>query len=220
MKMAPHVIEIKPAPTTDFIEALASCINEQRLALGGKIPYSAIREVTENFIHARFSEVVVSIFNEGNTIRFCDQGPGIQNKDQALRPGFTSAIAPMKQYIRGVGSGLPLVKEYLDVSNGNISIEDNMGNGAVVTISLTQTPGTNTKFTPLIPPLNDRERNALLFFKEEGAVGNKELADYLNIAPSSANAVLRHLEEYGFIEKSYKSKRILTDLGLAISNQI
>ena len=42
----------------------------------------------------------------------------------------------MKRYIRGVGSGLPIVREYLDYSHGTISIEDNLGTGAVVTISL------------------------------------------------------------------------------------
>ena len=91
MKMPPHIIEIKPAPTADFIEHLATCINDEKLKLGGKIPYGAIREVAENFIHARFTEVVVSILDGGNTIRFCDQGPGIESKDKATLPGFTSA---------------------------------------------------------------------------------------------------------------------------------
>lgn len=136
MKMPPHIIEIKPAPTADFIEHLATCINDEKLKLGGKIPYGAIREVAENFIHARFTEVVVSILDGGNTIRFCDQGPGIESKDKATLPGFTSASEPMKHYIRGVGSGLPLVKEYLDFSGGRISIEDNIRQGSVVTMTL------------------------------------------------------------------------------------
>ena len=219
MKMAPHIIKVDPAPTNEFIENLASCVNEQRQNLGGSIPYTAIREVAENFIHAQFKEIVVSVFDRGNTIRFCDQGPGINNKEQAIKPGFTSAIQPMKDYIRGVGSGLPLVKEYLEVSQGAITIEDNMGNGTVVTISLNQTKP--EAVAPIIvPPLNQRERDALLFFKSEGAVGNKELMEYLSIAASSSHAVLRRLEEYGLIEKSYKSKRILTDLGAAVTQQI
>ena len=175
--------------------------------------------MAENFIHARFNEIVVSVFDGGNTIRFCDQGPGISNKDQAIKPGFTSAIEPMKDYIRGVGSGLPLVKEYLEVSQGTITIEDNMGNGTVVTISLNQSkPEANIPV--MVPPLTQREHDALLFFKSEGAVGNKELMEYLSIAGSSAQVVLRHLEEYGLIEKSYKKKRILTDLGAAVAQQI
>lgn len=136
LRSAPRVTEIHPAPTAEFIESLASKIYEQAKAAGGTIPYTVIREVSENFIHARFAEATVSILDDGNTIRFADQGPGIPFKDQAQIPGFTSAIEPMKHYIRGVGSGLPIVKEYLDFSHGTITIEDNLGTGAVVTISL------------------------------------------------------------------------------------
>lgn len=136
LRSAPRVTEIHPAPTAEFIESLASKIYEQAKSAGGTIPYTVIREVSENFIHARFAEATVSILDDGNTIRFADQGPGIPYKDQAQIPGFTSAIEPMKHYIRGVGSGLPIVKEYLDFSHGTITIEDNLGTGAVVTISL------------------------------------------------------------------------------------
>ncbi|MFR4803800.1 MAG: ATP-binding protein [Eggerthellaceae bacterium] len=136
LRSAPRVTEIHPAPTAEFIESLASKIYEQAKNAGGTIPYTVIREVSENFIHARFAEATVSILDEGNTIRFADQGPGIPYKDPAQIPGFTSAVEPMKHYIRGVGSGLPIVKEYLDFSHGTITIEDNLGTGAVVTISL------------------------------------------------------------------------------------
>lgn len=126
LRSAPRVIEIQPNTTAEFIENLASKIYEQAKLSGGTIPYTVIREVSENFIHAQFSEIIVSILDQGKTIRFSDQGPGIANKDKAQLPGFTSAIEPMKHYIRGVGSGLPIVKDYLDFSNGTITIEDNL----------------------------------------------------------------------------------------------
>ena len=160
LRSAPRVTEIHPAPTAEFIESLASKIYEQAKNAGGTIPYTVIREVSENFIHARFAEATVSILDDGNTIRFADQGPGIPYKDQAQIPGFTSAVEPMKHYIRGVGSGLPIVKEYLDFSHGTISIEDNLGTGAVVTISLragepSEVPA--EEFAPLEPayPMHD-----------------------------------------------------------------
>lgn len=136
LRSAPHVIEISPAETSAYIEKLASEVYEKARNAGGSIPYTVIREVSENFIHARFKEIVVSVLDQGNTIRFADQGPGINHKDKAQLPGFSSAIEPMKKYIRGVGSGLPIVKEYLEFSHGNITIEDNMGTGSVVTISM------------------------------------------------------------------------------------
>lgn len=136
LRSAPRITEIHPAETTIYIENLASKIYEQAKIAGGSIPYTVIREVSENFIHARFREIVVSILDDGNTIRFADQGPGISNKEKAQLPGFSSAIEPMKNYIRGVGSGLPIVREYLGFSRGSITIEDNLGTGSVVTISM------------------------------------------------------------------------------------
>ena len=78
---APRVTEIQPAPTGEFIESLATNVYQQSQAAGGTIPYTVIREVSENFIHARFQEATVSILDHGCTIRFADQGPGIACKD-------------------------------------------------------------------------------------------------------------------------------------------
>lgn len=136
LRSTPRVVEIKPAETGAYIEALASTVYEQSHGAGGTIPYTVIREVSENFIHARFKEIVVSILDKGDTIRFADHGPGIPSKEKAQMPGFSSAVEPMKSYIRGVGSGLPIVREYLESSHGTITIEDNLGTGAVVTVSL------------------------------------------------------------------------------------
>lgn len=134
----PRVVKVQPADTATYIEALASGIYEYAREAGGSIPYTVIREVSENFIHAQFKEVLVTIRDKGNTISFADHGPGIPSKDKAQMPGFSSAVEPMRNYIRGVGSGLPIVREYLESSHGTITIEDNLGTGAVVTISLAQ----------------------------------------------------------------------------------
>lgn len=72
--------EIAPTTTAEFIENLASTIYTQAQQAGGSIPYTAIREVSENFIHAQFKEIVVSIFDKGNTIRFTDQGPAFPKR--------------------------------------------------------------------------------------------------------------------------------------------
>lgn len=222
-RSAPRIIEIKPATTNEYIESLASQIYEQAKIAGGKVPYTVIREVTENFIHAHFNEIIVSIFNEGNTIRFSDQGPGIQQKEKAQLPGFTSAQEPMKEYIRGVGSGLPIVKEYLDFSKGSISIEDNLEKGSVITISLLpeeiQTPPTPSLHS-LIPPLNKREKEFLLLFAKEGALGVTDLSQLTETPQSSTYVTLSHLEEYGLIEKTVGQKRILTDLGFQTTNTL
>ncbi|MEA5020990.1 MAG: ATP-binding protein [Gordonibacter sp.] len=246
LRSAPRVTEIQPAPTAEFIESLASKIYEQAKMAGGAVPYTAIREVSENFIHARFAEIIVSILDDGNTIRFADQGPGIGQKDKAQLPGFTSAVEPMKHFIRGVGSGLPIVKEYLEFSHGTISIEDNLGAGSVVTISLKDknnsqineiTPtnqsygayaapykqGSNNFHSPaaaLVPPLSQRERDFLPIFLNEGALGVTDLARLTGVPQSSTYVTLSKLEEAGLIEKTAGQKRILTDLGFHVVNSL
>ena len=70
----PQIIQIPGGPTHQFIENIASTTYREAQQRGGMIPYTVIREVTENFIHANFSEPVVSVFDKGNTIRFADQG--------------------------------------------------------------------------------------------------------------------------------------------------
>ncbi|WP_165248547.1 ATP-binding protein [Adlercreutzia sp. ZJ141] len=226
---APRVIEIQPAPTADFIETLASSIDREARMLGGTIPYAVIREVSENFIHARFEEIVVSILDDGNTIRFADQGPGITDKTKAQLPGFTSAIEPMKRYIRGVGSGLPLTKEYLDMKNGTISIEDNLGTGAVVTVSLKQHSrsafnqqmvGNRNHSSIPIPPLNERQRDILKCFESEGALGVTDVVNLTGYPTSSTYKELQRLEEAGLLEKTMGKKRILTDMGFQVASSL
>lgn len=236
LRAAPRVTEIQPAETTAYIEKLASTVYEQSKLAGGTIPYTAIREVSENFIHAKFSEVIVSILDNGNTIRFADQGPGIAQKDKAQLPGFSSAIEPMKRYIRGVGSGLPIVKEYLDFSHGSITIEDNLNAGSVVTISMNQEPsqpepmGTAPaypqpqvqprKAAPPMPVLTDREKSFLPFFLYEGALGVTDLMNLTGTPQSSTYVTLQKLQEAGLVEKTTGQKRILTDYGYEVANSL
>ena len=136
LRSEPQIIDIKPTEIKQYIGAIAAKTYELAAQQGGSIPYTVILQVTENFIHAYFSEPCISIMDKGNTIRFADQGPGIANKEKAQLPGFTSATQKMRQYINGVGSGLPIVKEYLKFSNGRLVIEDNISEGTVITISV------------------------------------------------------------------------------------
>ena len=150
LRSAPRITEIGPNETNQYIMDIATQTYEQAKLAGGHIPFTIIKEVSENFIHARFTEIIVSILDGGNTIRFADQGPGIADKDKAQRPGFSSAVQAMKPYIRGVGSGLPIVKDYFDETHGTITIEDNISSGAVVTISLLK--DSDRKAEPKIQP--------------------------------------------------------------------
>lgn len=231
LRSAPRIISVDPAPTAAFIEALTTTVYEQSKALGGSVPYTVIREVSENFIHAAFKEVVVSVLDQGDTIRFADQGPGIEQKDKAQLPGFSSAVEPMKAYIRGVGSGLPIVKEYLGASHGQLTIEDNLRAGAVVTISLraAEPPAKQARailgayaderaahdqaqVQMAIAPLSPRERLFLKLLLAEGVLGVTDISTMTDTAGSSTHSTLKRLEESGLVEHAAKKRR-LTPLG-------
>lgn len=241
---APRVEDIDPAPVGEFIESFTTRIYELAREQGGTVPYTAIREVTENFIHADFAEPVVSVLDAGMTIRFADQGPGIADKDHAVMPGFTTAHGDMKHYIRGVGSGLPIVRDYLSISGGSLLIEDNLGGGSVVTLRACRaadgaprpsfslqpaspsgglaldgpddTIGATPPGRPLLgqPRLSTRQKQVLALVMESGSAGPSLVAKELGCGVSTAYRDLASLEDLGLI-LSDGGKRTLTEQGLS-----
>lgn len=133
---APRVVVIEPKGVREFLEEITGTVNKLSHEQGGTIPFMVIREIVENFVHAYFLSPTITILDMGNTIRFSDQGPGIQEKDLALEYGTSSATEEMRKYIRGVGSGLPYAQQYMEDKGGSLTIEDNIQGGTVVTISV------------------------------------------------------------------------------------
>lgn len=212
--VAPRVIVIEPATTTEFIQNIAVAVSEQVERMGGGIPYTIILEVTENFIHAQFNEVVVSVLDQGKTIRFTDQGPGIADGDKARRPGFTSASEAMKRYIRGVGSGLPIVSDWVGMKQGDVTIEGNLGGGAAVTISLVDKEPAPVSEDLELPSLTEREKMVLMLFKGGEVLGVTEISQLTGMGASSVFNQLKKLEDKGLVESTPSKKRSLTALGL------
>jgi hypothetical protein len=223
---APRIIDIDPAPVVDFIENIASKTYELAQIQGGGLPYSVIREIAENFIHAQFKECTVSVLDRGNTIRFSDQGPGIEKKRLVQQPGITSATAEMKRFIRGVGSGFPIVKEYLEYKHGFLSIDDNAREGSVITLSIqpepitplqqAQLPSVHETEHPIEEELDKRSLQALRLIYEKGAVGPNDLMDPLRVSAPTAHRILVSLEQKGLAEPTSHRKRILSNAGLAL----
>lgn len=237
---SPQIIEIAPNTTREYITELASSVYENAQKSGGSIPFSIILQVAENFIHSRFREVVVSIMDNGDTIRFADQGPGISDKEKAQQPGFSSATSDMKKYIHGVGSGLPIVREYMETKNGVINIEDNMDTGAVITISLeNKTPDSvmekevpkgvfagqfhskvaQTPVQMAASDLTDREKSILRLFTFNNIWGVKDISDETDIPQSSTHNELKKLTEAGIMAKVGR-KYSMTELGANIAEYL
>jgi len=215
---APRIIDVEPAPTIDYIEGIASSTYEYSHKLGGSLPYTVIREIAENFIHAHFKECTVSVLDGGNTLRFSDQGPGIEKKALVLQPGVTSATAGMKRFIKGVGSGFPIVREYLEHINGYLSLDDNAVEGAVVTLSVAAPAPVPAAATAAhqAPPaihLEPRDDLVLKIVMQEGAVGPSDIASPLGTSVATAHRLLEKLERLGLLERTTNKKRILSNAG-------
>lgn len=216
----PRVVELSAEGYRQLIDLLATKAYEHSQSKGGQIPFTVIREVIENLIHAYFQEAVISILDNGNTIRISDQGPGIRDKERALLPGFSTASQEMKKIIRGVGSGLPVAQEMLKCVGGTITIEDNLQSGAVVTLNLPvsadkkkeEAAQPEPEETETIP-LSDRQKKGLLLVTELGPVGPSKIAQELNISLSSAYRDLLVLEKHKLVRPAAQGKRALTQEG-------
>jgi DNA-binding transcriptional ArsR family regulator len=224
---APRVEDVAATDSRDFIEQVARQSYHAARDQGGVIPYTLIREIVENFIHARFAEVVVSIMDNGNTIRFSDQGPGIPDKERCFEPGFSTATSSMKRVIRGVGSGLPIVREYLSVSEGAISVEDNLGRGTVVTLRVDsprpEPPAPDPEPEEALPVkqrLTLRQKQVLSLVMELGSVGPSAVSTELKVSPSTAYRDLASLEEAGLVITDEAGKRELTEEGIRLLDDL
>jgi Histidine kinase-, DNA gyrase B-, and HSP90-like ATPase/IclR helix-turn-helix domain len=222
----PTVVPVTDYPTADeHLPALLQSLAERAHGLardqGGRLPLAVFRELVDNLVHASFAGVVITILDRGNTVRISDRGPGIPDKEAALRPGFTSADARAKRFIRGVGSGFSMVKEILAGMDGALLIEDNLGRGTVVTAHVspvTQTPLASTA----IPAYNlsERQLKTLLLTVELAPVGPTRIAQELGVSTSTAFRDLVSLEDAGFVSSRATGHRSVTEAGLAYLDSV
>jgi anti-sigma regulatory factor (Ser/Thr protein kinase) len=217
----PQVVTVVDQPATEsslahLIEAIAVRAHGLAQDQGGRLPVGVFRELIANLVHASFADVIVTILDGGNTVRVSDRGPGIPDKEAALRPGFTSADATTKRIIRGVGSGFPVVTEMLAAVGGTLEIEDNLGTGTVVTARVPRE--TNDSLAPTLLPsynLPERQLKTLLLTVELAPVGPTRVAQELGVSTSTAYRDLVSLEEAGYVASGDSGHRSITDQGLA-----
>lgn len=228
LRALPRIVELSDEDLSQFTNLLSTKTYQLSQSKGGKIPFTIIKEVVENLIHAYFKEVIVTILDEGNTIRISDQGPGIKDKRRAFEPGFSTATKTMKKLIKGVGSGLPIVKETLSFVGGNITIEDNLEEGTVITLRMPEevprleTPPSfknKAKESPEFK-LSERQKKILFLVTEIGAIGPSRIVQELEIGLSTAYRDLLYLEEQNLIKSDGQGKRSLTSKGIKYLDMI
>lgn len=216
----PRVISLSSEDFHDLVGKLAAATFDHAQRRGGRIPYVVIREIVENLIHAYFRSAVISISEDGNTIRISDQGPGIPDKERALQPGFTTATPTMRRLIRGVGSGLPVAREQLSFLGGAIVLEDNLTGGTVVTLQLHPNRAPSPSVAPAPPAVTERQRRVLLLVAEMGSAGPTAVARELRIPLSTAYRELSTLESLGLLRSGERGRRRLTESGVRFVDEL
>jgi DNA-binding CsgD family transcriptional regulator len=230
----PQVVSLSSEDFTQLIGELSARTHGYARERGGRIPFVVIKEIVENLIHAYFKDAVVTIMDDGNTIRISDQGPGIPDevKQRAFEPGFTTATREMRRFIKGVGSGLPVAQEQLKFLGGAITIENNLRTGTVVTLRVSPSPAAPAPTEAEPPPaaavpsftaaavarLSDRQKKILLLIAEIGAAGPSTIAKELGMSQSTAFRELSALQRMRLLTVGTApaaGKRTLTEEGIA-----
>jgi anti-sigma regulatory factor (Ser/Thr protein kinase) len=217
----PRVITVEEEDLPALIASLAEKTYHYCREQGGEVPYTVIQELMENLLHAYFRDVVVTIIDSGHTIRISDHGPGVDDKDRAFQPGFTTATALQRSIIRGVGSGLPLARESLQLLRGMLTVEDNLGGGAVFTIKMPTAEAAPAP-RPEAPgvKLTNRQTKVLVLLMELGAAGPTAIARELDISSATAFRELVVLQDMGLIHSLGDGKRALREEGLTLLESI
>ena len=216
----PRVIAVEEDDLPALIASLAEKTYHYCREQGGQVPYTVIQELMENLLHAYFLDVVVTILDNGQTIRISDHGPGVEHKDRAFQPGFTTATARQRQIIRGVGSGLPIARESLQFLRGVLTVEDNLGGGAVFTIKMpAHAPEQPAAAAPEVK-LTNRQTKVLVLLMEFASAGPTAIAKELGIAPATAFRELVVLQDMGLIHSLGDGKRALREEGLRLLESI
>ena len=217
----PRVIAVEEKDLPALIASLAEKTYHYCREQGGQIPYTVLQELMENLLHACFRDVVITILDNGQTIRISDHGPGVDDKDRAFQPGFTTATALQRQIIRGVGSGLPVARESLQFLRGVLTVDDNLGGGAVFTIKMpAHAPEPVAKPHASQVKLTTRQTKVLVLLMELGSSGPTAIAKELGISSATAFRELVVLQDMGLIHSLGDGKRALREEGLHLLESI
>jgi len=240
MRSIPRIIDLNFNDINNFINETSEKTYNLSHEIGGSIPYTLIKEIIENLIHADFKEVVITVLDRGNHIIVTDQGPGIEDKEKAFLPGYTTATSKMKEYIRGVGSGFPIIKETITFSGGSIDVKDNIKRGTVISLKLGLTE-TSEKFQDsgsepavVLPSdiesekktqdnildkfngklLSDRQKKILFVILELEEAGPSKISKELGFSLSTSYRELIYLEKNKLLTSSSSGKRRLSKKGI------
>ncbi len=223
----PEVTEAAAANPRSATAKFTRLVLEKTREVGGRVPEESVREVIENLVHAGYRGVVISVLEGGNVVRVSDKGPGVEHKERAMEFGFSGATPEVLGEIRGVGAGLGIARAAAEKMGGTVVLEDNIGGGTVVTISVPGDKEASKGREPVakappqrrypdgVPRMNisERQQKVLITVLECGEVGPSTVAERLEISVSTAYRDLSVLEEHGLLIADETGKRFVSPLG-------
>ncbi|UCF71346.1 MAG: ATP-binding protein [candidate division WOR-3 bacterium] len=83
-------------------------------------------------MYALHGTMQISVYRDEILLTIADKGPGIQDIEMAMQPGFSTATEEMREMGFGAGMGLPNIKKNADVFN----ITSRVGNGTKLEIRI------------------------------------------------------------------------------------
>ena len=202
----PAVDELRDEDPAGLVESLCDAVGDL-----SPLPGPAIREVVENLVHAGFRDAVVSILDGGFTVRVSDHGPGIDDPLRALQAGFSTAGPDARELVRGVGGGLPLAARLMDAGGGRLELAENLGGGAVVTLSA---PAPDLPAHE--PVCSEAARVILALLLEIGSALPARLAEELGRSRAECGRELATLQHRGLVAREPGGARRLTDAGATL----
>jgi len=224
----PEVTEISAAnpgsATVKFTRFVMDRVRESE----GRVPEESVRELVENLVHAGYRGVVISVLENGDTVRVSDKGPGVEHKARAMEVGFSGATPEALREIKGVGAGLGIARSAAERAGGSVRLEDNIGGGTVVTVSVSGEEASGERDSgaeaPAAPPrrypdvvprmnISERQQKVLITVLECGEIGPSTVADRLEISVSTAYRDLSVLEGHGLVVAEESGKRYISPLG-------
>ncbi|MBI4277785.1 MAG: hypothetical protein HY660_04960, partial [Armatimonadetes bacterium] len=119
-----------------------------------------------------------------------------------------------------------VAQEQLSFLGGKIAIEDNLGKGTVVTLTLrapeppAAPPAPSSPIGHRLPELTNRQKKILLLIAELGSAGPSTIARELTTSHSTAYRELHLLEQLTLLKNKGGGKRTLTEEGISLLDEV
>jgi anti-sigma regulatory factor (Ser/Thr protein kinase) len=223
--LAPATRDLASAEPASLIEEAVRVTTDEVQALGGRIPFLAVREVIQNLVHAEFAGASISVLDGGREVIVSDRGPGIADPAAAVRPGFTTATEAERHTLRGVGSGLSLAASLLQATGGKLVVESNLGGGTVVSMrTAAPSPEHSARRSPVesvsAQNLGERQIQVLLGLADGRESGPSLVAAQIGCSLATAYRDLARLEQMGLVFYVGRGKRVISPDGLHLVSSL